>query len=350
MTEVSVVESVPSPATSACSSEVSLEEYNGDEGHHIYDGKSDHAEEDDEGKAKEEEEALETKPLDKPPTTPSPRRRHKSRESCDSSPRRIDYTLEKMLREPYKFILKKKKETKGSVKKSGFVYVFKHGESEEALMNGDYRVKVGFSKDPEARARNIESVCKRTIMHVLGDDMQPFETAEYAEKLAQQELEHWKSYAPCVCGKQHQEIFDTIEEHAMTVRQRWVSFCKREPWNENGELKPFWKDRLKVRQPVSKDFQHDCEDRRWDKFTMPGEHEEQFYHAVAVLRSLGDFLTLSMPALLKFRCSAVNLLYAVKVWWTYGRLDIFPVFAVLVVIEGVCYLSSLYDCPRKISF
>jgi hypothetical protein len=336
MTEVSVDESVPSPATSACSSEVSLEEYSGDKGYHAHDDMLDHAEEEDQGQVKDEEETPETKPSEKPPTTPLPKNQTKSRED---SPGLIDCSLEQMLRDPYKYIKRQKK--------TGFVYVFRHGKSEEALMKGDHRVKVGFSEDPETRARKIEWTCKRTIRHVLGDDMKPFETASWAEKLAQKELEHWRSDAPCDCGTHHREIFDTTEEHALAVRQRWVSFCKREPWDENGKLKPFWRDRLETRQQVGGDFEHDSEDRRWDKFTMPGEHEEQFYHAVAFLRSLVYILTRGMPRLLEFRGSAVGVLLAVKVWWTYGTLDVFPVVLGLAFADFVYYLFRDHDSPRK---
>lgn len=350
-TELSADESIPSPISSVCSSEAG-EERDGkdqDSREEVEETEKKSEEEGVVGEGEEEEEVLEglgkeeenstIDPVDEPPTTPPPKSQRASR---DDSPRHIDFNIHQMIRNPFK-CTNMSNETKEDDGKAGFVYVFKHGRDEEALMNGDHQIKIGYSVDPKNRQSKIKAVCRRTISHVIDENLVWIRLARIAEKLAKKELEPWKFDSRCVCGTKHTEIFNTTEEHALKVRQRWVSFCAREPWGENGELKPFWMDRLNSRRPVTGDSEHDCDDRRWDDFTTPDEGEEERYYKHASRRRAKRAFISSVPVLLELRGLVISFALATYIWWVYGGTGIFPIAVLVGAAEFVCYLLNHTD-------
>ncbi|KAF7532274.1 hypothetical protein G7054_g8105 [Neopestalotiopsis clavispora] len=108
-------------------------------------------------------------------------------------------------------------------------------------------VKIGVTRGPEhVRLAGIARDCRHLAMAAQDDpEHMPIRLYQRAEMLAHKELEDWRWPFSCRCKvKNHREYFAVRKEVALEVMQRWREFCRREPYNGQGELRPFWRHRL----------------------------------------------------------------------------------------------------------
>ncbi|KAL5358756.1 hypothetical protein BJX96DRAFT_50718 [Aspergillus floccosus] len=69
---------------------------------------------------------------------------------------------------------------------------------------------------------------------------------ERLEKLAQKQLGNSNFKFKCFCGTEHEEFFKGEKETALDVLDVWTKWLWQRPYDDNGQLKPFWEDRLEL--------------------------------------------------------------------------------------------------------
>ncbi len=130
----------------------------------------------------------------------------------------------------------------------GAVYVL------SATHEGRNIIKVGHTiTSVNQRLKHIERNCRGTIeFDRLEIDLHPTRIKlcyGIVEGLAQAELQNSRYDFGCTCKKKHGEYFDASRETAIHIVERWIRFCKAEPWQharggKGLELKGHWDDRL----------------------------------------------------------------------------------------------------------
>ncbi|GKT45371.1 uncharacterized protein ColSpa_05552 [Colletotrichum spaethianum] len=139
-------------------------------------------------------------------------------------------------------------------------------------------VKIGqTTRDREGRMKQHQAQCRHLEMvghpQAVSDDFPLF---SFAEKLIHKELHNYRYRWKCICGRNHKEYFQVSEDIAVEVFERWRDFCKKTPWDSNGNLLPEWRQRLKNRPPFGGsegDFNHRQFALQWAIFTVPGAFE-----------------------------------------------------------------------------
>ncbi|KAI6785912.1 uncharacterized protein J7T54_006251 [Emericellopsis cladophorae] len=106
-------------------------------------------------------------------------------------------------------------------------------------------VKIGWSQDAKERESQLKRKCGLRFGDILNPDQPPIKLYERVEKLAHTEFQDQRRKYDCRCGtKDHKEYFYVPAEVAVNATQRWTAFCERGPWDERGNLLPFWEQRL----------------------------------------------------------------------------------------------------------
>lgn len=144
--------------------------------------------------------------------------------------------------------------------------------------DGKKILKIGVTKDPgERRSRDIINVCKHLHVEQQDDpERLPIRLYQKAEKLMHAELKNFLYSFHCLCGTEHREYFDVNTEVARDVVRRWRAFCRREPYDSDGNLRPFWQQRLVARKLCDESettSDHEARRRRWQEFMCPSEFE-----------------------------------------------------------------------------
>jgi hypothetical protein len=171
-------------------------------------------------------------------------------------------------------------------KTAGNNYIF-----EVVTRTGDKIYKIGITDGTiESRRKSITHKCRHLKIKQKADpDHVPIRLFKRAETLIHKELEDFLHIFDCECGVAHKEYFAIKKEMAIEAVQRWRSFCKREPYNENGELQPFWEHRLKnMRRCDTSETIMDFKRRsmRWNEFMNPTELDILRFLAGEVLSQL----------------------------------------------------------------
>jgi hypothetical protein len=112
-----------------------------------------------------------------------------------------------------------------------------------------------------------------------------------AERLIKLELEEFQYTFDCDCGTNHMEYFKTDNSTAQRITQRWRAFCRLEPYDGNGNLRPFWEQRLRYWQSRGKSeivYDHQLERVRWSRFANPRKVEMVLY---CIINHMGTFWT-----------------------------------------------------------
>ncbi|GES63652.1 hypothetical protein ATEIFO6365_0007033900 [Aspergillus terreus] len=88
---------------------------------------------------------------------------------------------------------------------------------------------------------------------------------ERLEKLAQKQLGNFNFKFDCFCRTKHEEFFMGNKEAALAVLEIWTKWLWQRPYDDDGNLKPFWEDRLKLLEPMYFSAfncgKHDCPSR-----------------------------------------------------------------------------------------
>jgi hypothetical protein len=121
-------------------------------------------------------------------------------------------------------------------------------------------VKIGSSQDAQERASQLERRCGLSFGNMLNPDQPPIKLFKRVENLTHTEFQDQRCKYHCRCGvKDHKEYFYVPAEEAVNATQRWTAFCERGPWDERGNLLPFWEQRLERYQKTEGNVD-------WDEF------------------------------------------------------------------------------------
>lgn len=207
-------------------------------------------------------------------------------ENKNNTPWHNDKRLHRYLKQPGG-TPSRRRSAGGKDDKAGYVYVLKREPDAKSVESGDFSiVKVGRSKDPIGRRRNIEGSCRMRLEEVVNREQDFMLQADVAENLAKHELAPWRHTFDCECGTKHGEYFHVKEREALEVVQRWVRFCQRNPWDRNGNLRTFWFMRLEAFARIWQNEEHDLDDKRWEDYTQPWLWEEPWFNFCAFLMHL----------------------------------------------------------------
>lgn len=151
-------------------------------------------------------------------------------------------------------------------KQRGYVYIFRDPARPNLLKIGKTDLEVS------KRQEMIEKRCHITLETVYqegcGTDLLPFRNCQRAEQLVHKELANYNRRHRCpTCKSRHKEWFEVSEELAKKTVQRWVSFIRKLPYDENGVLHDFWQERLYLMERPNVDEKpedHDIRHQRWN--------------------------------------------------------------------------------------
>lgn len=154
--------------------------------------------------------------------------------------------------------------------------------------DGDVRLmKVGITEGQTGRRGSaIKGKCRHTEMREHPNAVSrviPYYAI--AEKLIHAELENFRHHWLCKCKVRHREYFNVSDEIVLDVFSRWRDFCQRKPWDDNGNLRPEWRERLQQRKlfdDAREDYNHQRLALHWRIFTTPKVIESQIFEASRV--------------------------------------------------------------------
>lgn len=144
-------------------------------------------------------------------------------------------------------------------------------------------VKIGQTYgDPEKRITVIKKLCKiECLEQVVDTERRDFRNYELVEKLCHKELKNFKKELLCKScktkkGEQqtHHEWFQVKPEVAVRTVQKWRKWMSLSPYDENGRLGPWWREKpgeglVGERLPnVQKETidDHDSRHQRWSRW------------------------------------------------------------------------------------
>ena len=179
---------------------------------------------------------------------------------------------------------------------AGCVYLFEVVPVDD---RGRTIMKIGSTGTTEKlRMQKIWSECKHFSMKrgldLKGNPHSLYTLRLYrkAEKLAQAHLvDHTYYDFACACKKRHKEYFDVDTATAQSAIQCWRAFCESNPYDAEGELRPFWKHRLDHRRNLpywgsrAIEGRSELESRllRWEVFANPTQFEIFWFHLADAL-------------------------------------------------------------------
>ncbi|GIC94679.1 GIY-YIG nuclease family protein [Aspergillus udagawae] len=185
----------------------------------------------------------------RPPESPmdSPNGRTAT-ESCDTGPSlaRTPSTPEgsmpiwKLELKIKEVILKTATEKEGQ--KQGHAYLYTDPSNEAGYF------KLGKSESLLQREKKHRSQCKQPAFKVVdmvprGDSVPWFKRLE---SLAHAELANMRYSFDCACCTPHKEYFTGRVQEALEILNCWSSWLQCNPYDEEFQLSPFWRDRLRL--------------------------------------------------------------------------------------------------------
>jgi len=164
-------------------------------------------------------------------------------------------------------------------KQRGYVYIFRDPARPNILKIGKTDLEVS------RRRENIERRCRITLETVYqegeGMDLLPLRNCQRAEQLVHKELANYNRRHLCpTCKERHKEWFAVSEDLAKKTVQRWVTFIRKQPYDENGVLHDFWQERLYCMERPNlneKPEDHDIRHERW-KFVITATYFHFWKH------------------------------------------------------------------------
>ena len=239
----------------------------------------------------------------------------KKRKTFQLTPTQVDEELIRLLNTPID-------RNKLKDEKPGYNYVFLTPDLGNSASGREPVVKCGVTYETTAtRQKTIRTSCKMEPVSVYRRSQKQIVLYKRAEALIHAELEGLRHRFACKCGTTHREYFEVSPDIAVDVTDRWTDFCEWQPWDEEGNLRSFWKDRLKQLPPCEEEDTHHHHERRaerWDRFTKPTHREIKCYNLIATLNWLwplgGVFLGVLLY-LFTFWLLAILIFYACIAFW-----------------------------------
>lgn len=153
----------------------------------------------------------------------------------------------------------------GKPKNPGYVYIF------ETKDYGPNLLKIGQSKYiPDKRMKNLVRECGLKLHEVPDKDQNPFYYFELVENLVHEELDDDRLRLKCdrpKCTKVHREWFRIHRQNAFRALDKWRRWLLKRPFDERGQLTPYWADRAeRLRISIADvDWNEWIQPSRWDE-------------------------------------------------------------------------------------
>ncbi|OGM45392.1 hypothetical protein ABOM_005589 [Aspergillus bombycis] len=162
--------------------------------------------------------------------------------------------------------------------KKGYAYIFYDPSAQSPCY------KIGHSGNVRVRTQQHQSKCQ--LRKWSSNKSPALRDYRLLEKLAHAELRNLRCKPNCFCRVEHREYFLGKAEHGQDIIDSWSRWLKKNPYNDDGNLKPFWVDRLHVFVDENSGFFHCtaveddrhhpesnacqmCLRKGWQKFTDP---------------------------------------------------------------------------------
>lgn len=172
------------------------------------------------------------------------------------TPREIDNELLSVIRDPTDKTKKTKKvdlpkeshrndQDKQKAEPIGYVYVLKNPDWPK-------HVKIGITRQSvQQRKKQIRKACDfQQLERVVDGEQMKFPNYRLVEKLCHVELRNFQKTFLCNCRKphtggqlEHHEWFEVSEDTAVETVQRWRTWLRLSPYDENGNLMSWWRER-----------------------------------------------------------------------------------------------------------
>ncbi|KAI0147640.1 hypothetical protein GGR57DRAFT_476215 [Xylariaceae sp. FL1272] len=167
-------------------------------------------------------------------TPPRSRKSNRADTSSQAIKDKVIETLQKKLRK-----------TEQDPEKPRITYIFN-----ATLIDDPQRriLKIGETASTgQQRLKRIKAKCRvfSSITQEEDPERDPISLGHRVEQLVHAELREYQFRFICTCGAQHGEYFEVDKPTAMEAVQRWRAFCASEPYDADGNLLPFWVDRLR---------------------------------------------------------------------------------------------------------
>ncbi|KAF7590833.1 hypothetical protein BBP40_002302 [Aspergillus hancockii] len=137
--------------------------------------------------------------------------------------------------------IRKAKDGKDKPLKEGHAYVFRQSPTQPQLY------KIGHSIQVKKRQNRHRKRCKLPDWEAKKSPAWPIREYKRLERLAQAELANLACQPNCACFIKHKEYFwgdPSVGTNVLAFWSRWLQ--EQEPYDEKGELKPFWDDRVEL--------------------------------------------------------------------------------------------------------
>jgi hypothetical protein len=178
------------------------------------------------------------------------------------TPRGLDNEVRDMIEKP----LSKSKIDKLNKNIYGCVYIVEN----KSRPKGHWKIGTT-DKRTKQRGKEIQNACHDLIKPI--HDSPRILTAKRAEEICHTHLKFFNRLYHCkrcktTSGnrKEHTEYFELRYKTILRYVVLWTSFVEKEPYDENGKLKPFWMERLQNLQSCSEDEGHEDHDARLDRW------------------------------------------------------------------------------------
>ncbi|QMW40906.1 hypothetical protein AFCA_004420 [Aspergillus flavus] len=163
--------------------------------------------------------------------------------------------------------------------KEGYAYIF-YDRSAESLC-----YKIGHSGNVKVRTQQHQNQCQ--LRRWSSRKSPALREYKLLEKLAHAELRSLRCKFTCLCGVEHREYFLGKVEHGQAILDSWSRWLiEKNPYNDDGNLRPFWVDRFQVfldgysrffhctanegnQHPLDSNACQACLRKGWQKFTEP---------------------------------------------------------------------------------
>lgn len=123
--------------------------------------------------------------------------------------------------------------------KKGYAYIFYDPLAQSPCY------KIGHSGNVKVRTQQHQNQCR--LRRWSSKKSPALRDYKLLERLAHAELRNLRCKPNCFCGAEHREYFLGKAAHGQDILDSWSRWLiEKNPYNEDGNLKPFWVDRLKV--------------------------------------------------------------------------------------------------------
>lgn len=121
----------------------------------------------------------------------------------------------------------------------GDIYLFNHPRLPRLI-------RMGFTnQNPEMRLAQWRSICSPALVLISDPLSRQIRYPRRLEQLLHSDLKSKPRPNRCLsCNREHQGIFNASEQFALTIVQLWRRWMETEPYDEDGNLKFYWKRRI----------------------------------------------------------------------------------------------------------